>query len=79
MCPFVNFVNVGGLNFKRTEEDCIKILKERNYGWWWHYNVSGLDSERYEQMQELVAAARHEKPMLVSLDIAGFLKSVEYK
>jgi hypothetical protein len=67
------------LGFKvgpRSEQQCIKILKECDYGLWWVYNVSYFAGERYEQMQELVAAARIGKPMLVTTEIAGHLEWV---
>jgi hypothetical protein len=67
------------LGFKvgpRSEQQCIKILKERNSGFWWTFNVSSFEWERYEQMQELVATARIGKPVLVTTELAGHLEWV---
>jgi hypothetical protein len=67
------------LGFKvgpRSEQQCIKILKERNSGFWWTFNVDCFEWKRYEQMQELVAAARIGKPMLVTTELAGHLEWV---
>jgi len=78
--PFRKLRQKLGLKIKaRTEEQCVKILKERNYGFWWFYNVSHLEDDRYKQMQELAKAAGHEKPMLVNTDIAAYLKFMEYE
>lgn len=75
--PFRKLKQRLGIYKCRSDDECVEILKERDFGFWWFCFVSHFEEDRLKQMRELRAAARFERPMLVTTNIAAYFKRQE--